>query len=141
MEQNENSTVTMSTQMSAVMTIISACSDLTKNAGPHIDLKLEQINWDLIFKQRWSNCQKTALSWGFILWRDEARPHFNVFENSNLMGEDLQLAVLQAIMIRWGFGRKSIELFSQHANQRRQSTQQNGIDTNENFNYTHGRCS
>ena len=113
MEKREDSQIVMSTQMKAVMTIISACSDINRYAGPHIDLKLEQINWDLIFKVRWTTSQKTALAWAFALWRDEPRTRFNVFESSSSMDGVLQIAVLKAIMIRWGFSQKSVELFNQ----------------------------
>lgn len=105
----------MSTQMSAVMTIISACGDLGAVASPFINIKLERIEWDPIFKQRWSLSQKTALAWAYAFWRDETRPRFNLFESSTLMDEKMQIAVLKAAMIRWGFGRKAISMFDQQA--------------------------
>ncbi len=116
MQETLNSTVPtrkMSTQMNAVMTIVSACSDLTQVAGPFIDLQREEIKWDLIFKQCWSSSQKTALSWAFALWRDEPRARFNIFDGSTLMDQELQVAVLKALTIRWGISQKSIELFNQ----------------------------
>jgi hypothetical protein len=85
MAQNENSTFNRSTQMQAVTTIILACSDLTRNAGPHIDLKLEQINLGFDFQAMLEQLPEDGSRLAFILWRDEARPRFNVFENSNLI--------------------------------------------------------
>ena len=113
MEKSGVTQITMSQQMKAVMTIVSACSDMNRYASPHIDLRLDKIDWDPIFKVRWTMSQKTALGWAFALWRDEARPRLNVFENSAAMDRELQVAVLHAAMIRWGFGKKSIELFDQ----------------------------
>ena len=113
MEKKEVSQIAMSQQMKAVMTIISACDDMNRYASPHIDLRLDKIDWDPIFKVRWTTSQKTALGWAFALWRDEPRPRFNVFESSSAIDRELQNAILHALMIRWGFGRKSIELFEQ----------------------------
>jgi hypothetical protein len=74
MEKKEENQIVMSQQMRAVMTIVSACSDIKQYAGPHIDVTLDQINWDLIFKVRWTTSQKTALAWAFALWRDDLPP-------------------------------------------------------------------
>lgn len=102
MEQKEVSQIAMSQQRKAVMTIISTCEDMNRYASPHIDLSKDQINWDPIFKVRWTTSQKTALGWAFALWRDEPRPRLNIFENSSAMDRELQVAVLHALMIRWG---------------------------------------
>ena len=113
METKESSQMAMSQQMKAVMTIIAACDDINRYASPHIDLRSDKIDWDAIFKVRWTTSQKTALAWAFALWRDETRPRINVFENAPAMDRELQVAVLHAIMIRGmfqGFCRVSFEL-------------------------------
>lgn len=105
METKQLSGRKMSQQMSAVMTVISSHAEMLKLAKSYIDLENERIDWDGLFKQANSSAHKAAFGFAFALWRDELRPRINIFEGVLNMDQGVQLAILQAMMIRWNLSK------------------------------------
>lgn len=92
----------LSTQMRAVLTILSADSYLMKTVGPHINLNTETIHWDPIFKFPWCSGHRACVTWAYSLWTDEIRSRANPFDAALNLSPKLQMALLKALSIRWG---------------------------------------
>jgi hypothetical protein len=92
----------LSVQMRCVLTVLEADSYLKSALSPHIDLELETIHWDRIFKIPFSSGHKTAVSWIYGIWTDETRPRANVFGGALNLSAHLQTAILNALALRWG---------------------------------------
>lgn len=92
----------MSVQMRCVFTVLDAASNLRAALSPYIDLNLESIYWERIFKLPLSSGERTLVSWIYGLWTDEQRPRANVFDGSITLPPQIQIAVLKALALRWG---------------------------------------
>ena len=92
----------ISTQMRAVLTLLQSDQELLRAVNQHIDLNTESIYWDQIFAKSWSSGQRALLTWGFNLWRDENRKGASSFELALGMDQKFQLAILNALAVRWG---------------------------------------
>jgi hypothetical protein len=92
----------LSTQMRAVLMILEADPYLKDALSPHIDLNLESIYWDKIFKLPFGSGHSTIVSWLYGIWTDEPRPRANLFDGSLNLSPKLQAAILKALALRWG---------------------------------------
>lgn len=90
------------TQMRAVLHIISADSSLEALAMPHIDLPNEKIVWKPIFKNLTSLHHRAAVLIAYSVWTDRVRSSANPFEAAVTMETPLKRACLEAIAMRWG---------------------------------------
>ena len=91
-----------STQMRAVLHIISADSSLESVVMPHIDLNEESIDWKPIFKLPLSTGHMTAALVAYSMWTDRVRTKTNFLATATSMDQTLQQACLEAIAMRWG---------------------------------------
>ena len=92
----------LSLQMRCVLTVLEADPYLKEALSPHIDLNLETIRWDRIFKIHFGSGHSTAVAWLYGLWVDEPRPCGNIFDGSLNLSPKLQTAILNALALRWG---------------------------------------
>lgn len=99
----------LSTQMRAVLTILSADSYLMGIVEPHINLSTETIHWDPIFKFPWCSGHRGCVVWAYSLWTDEIRSRANPFDAALSLSPKLQIAVLKALSLRWGLPVESEE--------------------------------
>lgn len=98
--QNETSRKP-SQQMQAFLLILSADPYLMKAVAPFINLKTETIYWDKILKIPFGSGHKGAIRWAYGVWTDEM-PYGNCFDGALSMSPLLQVAVLEALCLRWG---------------------------------------
>ena len=91
-----------SLQMQAVLLILNADPYLKKNIEPFINFETETISWDQVLKIAFSSGHRAAITWSYCIWTDELRPRSNPFDAALSMDQNLQLAVLQALALRWG---------------------------------------
>jgi hypothetical protein len=91
-----------STQMRAVLHIISADSSLEAVAMPYIDLNEETIDWKPIFKLPLSTGHHTAALVAYSMWTDRVRGKTNLFASAPSMDQTLKQACLEAIAMKWG---------------------------------------
>jgi len=91
-----------STQMRAVLMVLNADPFLKAVVSPHVDLNLESIYWDKIFKLSMSSGYSAAIAWLYGIWTDEPRPRANIFDGALNLSPALQAAILNALALRWG---------------------------------------
>lgn len=113
MEMKQTTQRKMSEQMRAVMTILSSSEELLKKAKPYVDLGNESINWDEIFKVAKSASHQSLVGFAFALWRDELKPRINIFDGALNLDRSAQMAILQAMMIRWNLS-NSVEFYQEN---------------------------
>ena len=100
--QSQNSTVRkISQQMQAVLLIFNADPYLMNVLSPFINLETESIYWDKIQKISFCSGHKAAVRWAYGVWTDEM-PKGNCFDGALSMSPALQVAVLEALCLRWG---------------------------------------
>jgi hypothetical protein len=97
----------ISTQLAAVLTIFGADAHLMRSVESFIDVERESIDWPGIFKIPFGSGHRAAVTWSYGLWVDEQRPRANCFDAALSMSPQLQLAVLEALALRWGLKRQS----------------------------------
>ena len=90
-----------STQMRAVLMVLNADPFLKTAISPHVDLNLESIYWDKIFKLPLGSGHSAAISWLYGIWADEPRPRANIFDGALNLSPALQAAILNALALRW----------------------------------------
>lgn len=90
-----------SQQMEAVLLIFNADPYLMSAVGPFINLETESIYWDKILKLPFGSGHKGAVRWAYGVWTDEM-PKGNCFDGALSMSPFLQVAVLEALCLRWG---------------------------------------
>lgn len=95
----------LSTQMRAVLLIFGADDHLMKAVSPFINLDTETIHWDQIFKIPFGAGHCAAVTWAYGVWTDGPRTRTNCFDAALSMTPNLQVAVLQALALRWGIQR------------------------------------
>jgi len=91
----------LSQQMRAVLLIFNADPYLMSTVGPFINLETESIYWDKILKLPFGSGHKGAVRWAYGVWTDEM-PKGNCFDGALSMSPFLQVAVLEALCLRWG---------------------------------------
>lgn len=92
----------LSTQMRAVLLIFAADARLKEAVSPFINLDTETIHWDQIQKIPFGSGHRAAAAWAYGVWTDEPRPRTNCFDAALCMDSRLQVAVLEALAMRWG---------------------------------------
>jgi hypothetical protein len=91
----------LSQQMRAVLLIFNADQYLMNAVAPFLDLETETINWSVILKLPLGSGHKGAIRWAYGVWTDEM-PKGNCFDGALSMSPFLQVAVLEALCLRWG---------------------------------------
>lgn len=92
----------LSTQMCALLFILSADPNLMAAVEPCVDLKTESIDWPEIRKRCASPGHLAAVSLAYAIWTDQIMEGCNPFELALNMDANLQRACLQALSLRWG---------------------------------------
>lgn len=92
----------LSVQMRAILMILEADPHLKAALSPHLDLNMESIYWDKIFKLPFGSDQFTIVGWIYAIWTDELRPRVNLFDGSVNLSPRVQAAILNALALRWG---------------------------------------
>jgi hypothetical protein len=90
-----------STQMRAVLLIFNADPYLMEAVTPFINFETESIFFDKILRLPFGSGHKAAARWAFAVWTDE-QPKGNCFDSALSMSAHLQIAVLEALCLRWG---------------------------------------
>jgi hypothetical protein len=91
-----------SVQMGAVLRIFNVDHALMTAVKPHIDFENESILWDEIFALPLDSRQRAAAVWAYSIWTDKPRGRINSFDIAFSMDRPLQIAVLEALALRWG---------------------------------------
>jgi len=105
--QTENQAATFSSprklsqQMRAVLLIFNADPYLMEAVTPYINFETDSIYWDKILKMPFGSGHKGAIRWAYGVWTDEM-PKGNCFDGALNMSPFLQVAVLEALCLRWG---------------------------------------
>jgi hypothetical protein len=94
-----------STQMRAVLHVLKTDSDLYGRVSPFINFDTETIYWHEIFRQGFGSGHRAAVTWCYGIWTDEPRPRSNCFDSALSMDSRFQVAVLEALAMRWGLSR------------------------------------
>ena len=97
-----STTRTPSQQMRAVLHVLKADTHLYQRILPFIDLRNETIQWDSILKMSFGSGHRGAITWLYGIWTDDVRPRSNYFDAALSMDSRLQVAVLEALAMRWG---------------------------------------
>src|ERR1035437_3747636 len=91
----------LSVQMRAIIMILESDPHLKEALSPHIDLNMESIYWDKIFKLQFGPEQLTVVGWLYVIWTDELRQRVNLFDGSVNLPPRVQAAILNALALRW----------------------------------------
>ncbi len=91
----------LSMQMRAVLLIFNADPYLMNAVAPFINLETESIYFDKILRLPFGSGHKAAARWAYGIWTDEM-PKGNCFDSALCMSPHLQVAVLEALCLRWG---------------------------------------
>ncbi len=91
-----------SQQMRAVLHVLKADPNLYERVSPFINFDTETIYWNEIFRQGFSSGHRGAVTWCYGIWVDEPRPRSNCFDAALSMDPRFQVAVLEALAMRWG---------------------------------------
>jgi hypothetical protein len=92
----------LSTQLRAVLLIFNSDPYLMNAVSPYINFETESIYWDKINKIPFCSGHKAAVTWAYGVWTDEQKPRANCFDAALRMSSHLQVAVLEALCLRWG---------------------------------------
>jgi len=90
-----------SQQMRAVLLVLNADPFLMEAVTPFINFETESIYWDKIQKLPLCSGHKSAVRWAYGIWTDEM-PKGNCFGGALNMSAFLQVAILEALCLRWG---------------------------------------
>ena len=91
----------MRTELQAVLRIIEADDYLARAVRPYIDEKNVAIDWDKIFLIKFGKAHNTALKIAYGIWTDRLPQAFDPFHAALSLTSRLQLAVLEALAIKW----------------------------------------
>ena len=94
-----------SQQMRAVLHVLKADAHLYERVLPFIDLRNETIYWEPLLKVSFGSGHRAAITWIYGIWTDEMRPKANCFDAALSMDPTLQVAVLEALAMRWDLKR------------------------------------
>jgi hypothetical protein len=90
-----------SQQMRAVLLVFNSDPFLMEAVAPFVNFETETIHWEKIQKLPLSSGHKSAVRWAYGIWTDEM-PKGNCFGGALNMSPFLQVAVLEALCLRWG---------------------------------------
>ena len=90
-----------SQQMRAVLLIFNADPFLMEAVAPYVNFETESIYWNNILRLPLSSGQKTAVRWAYGVWTDE-QPKGNCFGGALSLSAHYQVAILEALCLRWG---------------------------------------
>jgi len=91
--------------MRAVLHVLKADPHLYERVFPFINFDTETIYWNEIFRIGFGSGHRGAVTWCYGIWVDEPRPRSNCFNAALSMDPRLQVAVLEALAMRWGLSR------------------------------------
>ena len=91
----------LSQQMRAVLLVLNADPYLMEAVSPFINFETESIYWEKIQKLPLCSGHKSAVRWAYGIWTDEM-PKGNCFGGALNMSAFLQVAILEALCLRWG---------------------------------------
>ncbi len=94
-----------SLQMQAVLHVLRADPYLYDRVSPFINFDTETIYWNEIFRMGFGSGHRGAVTWCYGIWVDEPRPRSNCFDAALSMDPRFQVAVLEALAMRWGLTR------------------------------------
>ncbi len=91
-----------SVQMLAVLTVFSSDAHLMTQVRPFIDLDLESISWEEIFKIPFGSDYQGAVGFAYGIWTDRVLEGSNPFHAALSLNPRIQQGLLQALALRWG---------------------------------------
>ncbi len=91
--------------MRAVLHVLKADPSLYERVIPFINLQTEPIFWHDIFRLGFGSGHRGAVTWCYGIWVDEPRPRSNPFDAALSLDARLQIAVLEALAMRWGLSK------------------------------------
>ena len=91
----------LSSQMCAVLRIITAESNLSDAAFRFINIHDDSIDWESIFALDLDPGGRAAVQIAYAVWTDQLKPGCNLFEDALNMTPDQKRACLKALGMRW----------------------------------------
>jgi hypothetical protein len=96
-----------SLHLRAVLHVLKADSQLYARVSPFISIDTETIYWNEIFRMGFGSGHRGAVTWCYGIWVDEPRPRSNCFDAALNMEPRFQVAVLEALAMRWGLSHEA----------------------------------
>lgn len=90
----------VSRQFRAVLRIATSSPELLVKFCPFISLEQQEVVWERVFAQDFSDGNTAAVHWAYTISTGEAAPR-DPFTFSYSMDRRLALAVIEALMIAW----------------------------------------
>lgn len=87
-------------QLRAVLRIATSSPELLVKFCPYINLENQEIVWEHVFAQDFSDGNTAAVHWAYAIWTGEAAPR-DPFTFSYSMDRRLALVVIEALIIAW----------------------------------------
>ena len=88
-------------ELRAVLRIFNFDQELRTKALPHVDIKRRSINWPKILANDFGGGHAAAILWAHAIWCDRVATNGDPFDRAFAMDSQLQLAVIDALAIRW----------------------------------------
>lgn len=89
-------------ELRAVLRIFTYDEELKRKALPHVDIERRSINWPKIWANDFGGGHSAAVIWAQAIWCDQVTTKADPFDRAFAMDAGLQVAVLEALAIRWG---------------------------------------
>jgi hypothetical protein len=86
--------------LKAVITIMAADPELVQKALTHVNIDLNEINWDEIEACEFNASQRAALTWAKAVYFAKLPKSLDPFEIAFIMEPKLQSAILKAQAVR-----------------------------------------
>ena len=102
-DQHTKTAESPSRELRAVLQIFNYDEELKRKALPHVSIERESINWDKIWANDFGGGHSAAIIWAQAIWCDKIETRADPFDRAFAMDSALQVVVLQALAIRWGF--------------------------------------
>jgi hypothetical protein len=90
-------------ELRAVLHIFNYDEELRAKALPYVNVARQSINWPGIWQNDFSGGHAAAVVWAQAIWCDRVETKSDPFDRAFAMDSRLQVSVLEALAIRWGF--------------------------------------
>lgn len=93
----------LSRELRAVLRIFQYDEELRAKALPFLDVGRHSIDWEGIGENDFGGGHSAAVLWAKAIWCSRIETKSDPFDRGFAMNSGLQLAVIEALAIRWGF--------------------------------------
>lgn len=98
----ENTSAHLPRELKAVLRIFNTDDELRRKALPHVNIQSQEIDWYSISQNDFGGGHSGAIAWAKAIWADQVSAGVDPFERAFAMQPRLQMAVIEALKIRWG---------------------------------------